>query len=383
MFDDDEASHWAALTVKDLKAELLQRGLPLAGNKAALVARLDADDETAQAAAQPLAQPVVQPVAQPAVLPAAAVQGPDWSSMSVKQLKAELSNRGLTVSGNKTTLINRLNDGLDVPANASAPAPKPKRARGIGKAAVKDESEDEEPAPAYSDPAAETGERRLRAFVEAPDAEYKKKLKKVKTERLFMLDRQKGADMYGHPTETFDIAGSTGNVYQTTISRSPNCECMDAVSRISTVHDCSKLTFPSVFEVRNASTSNTPSSLSSKLPLISAIKTPSSLPNSNPSSPTHPSHVFPKSNTSTKKTRACIPESASPSTGNVPSASSTWNRRRNSSGAKLLADKISTSNVSSNGSAARMAVVSLVFIAVLSGRRTYPVRRHHLVLWHI
>lgn len=229
---DDEASDWAFLTVRDLKAELTQRGLPTAGNKAALVARLDAADEADQPVAEPVVQVVVPPVVQPAAQQAAADKDPEWTSMTVKQLKAELSMRGLTVSGNKTTLINRLNDV----ANSSTPAPKPKRAKGKAAAAVKDESEDEEPGPAYSDPAAETGERRLRTFVEAPDAEYKKKLKKVKSERLFMLDRQKGTDMYGYLNETFDIAGSTGNVYQTTIGRSPNCSCMDAVSQIFTVY---------------------------------------------------------------------------------------------------------------------------------------------------
>lgn len=42
--------------------------------------------------------------------------------MTVAQLKAELSNRGLPVSGNKTALLNRLDDADVSPA-------KPKRAR--------------------------------------------------------------------------------------------------------------------------------------------------------------------------------------------------------------------------------------------------------------
>ena len=40
--DEEDAMDWASLTVANLKAELVERGLPVSGNKAALVSRLNA-----------------------------------------------------------------------------------------------------------------------------------------------------------------------------------------------------------------------------------------------------------------------------------------------------------------------------------------------------
>lgn len=75
-----------------------------------------------------------------------------------------------------------------------------------------------------------TREYRLLDFVSAPDARYIDKLKKIRKERMFMLDRNKGIDKDGYACETFGIAGSSGNIYEVTIGRKPNCDCMDAVS---------------------------------------------------------------------------------------------------------------------------------------------------------
>ncbi|TVY86831.1 hypothetical protein LAWI1_G005895 [Lachnellula willkommii] len=153
---------WASLTVANLKAELVERGLPVSGNKAALVSRLNTADDAVRADARP-----------------------DRSSMTVAQLKAELSDRGLPVSGNKTALLSRLDD-----ADADASPAKLKKARSTApQKAIHDAPA---PAPATAESSTSGGEKRLRPFVEAPDAEYTKKLKKVQTERLFMLDRKKG-----------------------------------------------------------------------------------------------------------------------------------------------------------------------------------------------
>lgn len=37
--------------------------------------------------------------------------------------------------------------------------------------------------------------------------------------------------------ETFDIAGSTGNCYETIISRVPKCDCVDAVGYVTSEKD--------------------------------------------------------------------------------------------------------------------------------------------------
>ncbi|KAF4628803.1 hypothetical protein G7Y89_g9350 [Cudoniella acicularis] len=198
------AIDWNALTIANLKAELSQRGLPVSGTKPVLVNRLEVADEEAREAV-------------------AASEPTDWSSLTIAQLKVELGNRGLPVSGNKTTLIDRLNVADDEPAAA---APKAKRARAAPKNEVSVASGSASAAGGFGP----GGEVRLRPFVEGPDAEYNKKLKKIQKERLFMLDRNRHVDKDGYMCETFDIAGSTGNVYQTTIGRSPKCVCMDAVS---------------------------------------------------------------------------------------------------------------------------------------------------------
>jgi hypothetical protein len=43
-----------------------------------------------------------------------------------------------------------------------------------------------------------------------------------------MLHRQVEKDNKGNKNEIFDIAGSTGNIYQVTIGRSPSCTCPDS-----------------------------------------------------------------------------------------------------------------------------------------------------------
>lgn len=123
------------------------------------------------------------------------------------------------VSGNKSNLVERLENDHESENDASRNAP-----------AKKAESH-------AADQAAVTSstsgiEKRLRPFVEAPGADYLKKLRKAQTERLFMLDRQKGVDRDGITCENFDIAGSKGSIYEVTVCRKPNYTCMDAVSRV-------------------------------------------------------------------------------------------------------------------------------------------------------
>lgn len=85
-------------------------------------------------------------------------------------------------------------------------------------------------------------------------AKFIDKLKKIRKERMFMFDRQKGVDKDGHICETFDIAGSKGNIYQATIGRKPKCDCMDAV-RVPIVDALTdSLTTGRECEVKSAST---------------------------------------------------------------------------------------------------------------------------------
>jgi hypothetical protein len=154
----------------------------------------------------------------------------DFSQMTVRDLKAELTTRGLPVSGRKAELLARLAVHTDA---CRLQEPRPKRNRGAPRAMTFTSDVEEnggDSADAVRNGNTIGGEQRLRPFVEAPDSKFKDKLKRIQKDRMFMLDRKKGVDKDGYPCETFDIAGSTGNVYEATIGRSPKCVCMDAVS---------------------------------------------------------------------------------------------------------------------------------------------------------
>ncbi|TVY73615.1 E3 ubiquitin-protein ligase Zswim2 [Lachnellula suecica] len=198
--DENDQTDWASLTVSELKDELRTRGLTVSGKKSDLIDRLNAADGASSDSSQPE--------------PVAAVEArQDFSGMTVPQLKSELTRRGLTISGRKADLLNRLGGG-DVAPNPKKPKINPAPASQAAQYA-------------NAGSASAGGEIRMRDFVHEPDDGYKKKLKKVRSERLFMLDRNKGFQN-GHVCENFDIAGSKGDVYEVTIGKSPKCTCMDA-----------------------------------------------------------------------------------------------------------------------------------------------------------
>ncbi|KAH7356692.1 hypothetical protein BKA65DRAFT_450410 [Rhexocercosporidium sp. MPI-PUGE-AT-0058] len=72
-------------------------------------------------------------------------------------------------------------------------------------------------------------EKRLKRFRVKPPVSYMERLQRVTSQRMFLIDREKGVAEDGLcPEEKFDIAGSTGNIYQVTIGRVPSCTCPDA-----------------------------------------------------------------------------------------------------------------------------------------------------------
>lgn len=64
-----------------------------------------------------------------------------------------------------------------------------------------------------------------------PVDSYRNALKKANTQKMFILDRERGVEDSCHahhtdcPCEKVQIAGSTGNVYTVTISHLPSCTC--------------------------------------------------------------------------------------------------------------------------------------------------------------
>lgn len=234
------------LKVPELKAELTSRGLSVDGKKADLVARLESDDNAGVAEFSGQAQTVDR-----------AADPINWKTFKVSVLKDELKTRGLVCSGKKDDLVARL-EACDNSEAVNA-APNSKRAKNAGTSAgaidvsqastsgaapaAKAKQPKKKAAPKdleIEGPLAvdvivnkhtnrETGERRERGFVPRPDEKFKDTYWRIQRDRMFMLDRRMSQDQKGHTSQKFEIAGSTGNIYNVTIGRTPSCDCPDAV----------------------------------------------------------------------------------------------------------------------------------------------------------
>ena len=251
--ETEEDIYWRSYTVSQLKEELTTRGLSLAGKKADLIARLEADASRSAEVAAP--EQAGEDDADDEE-----EKDTDWMSYTVPNLKEELTARGLRVSGKKADLVARLE--AHEKCEVIDPSPAPKRAKtsnSVPRPGNHNNRQAAAPIPPCPTPSVnpvhlaasqdpdvagplardiivhkhmnrETGERRQRDFVPAPDNQFLAKLWRIRNERMFMLDRRMGQDRKGHVCQIFDIAGSTGNIYKVAIGRSPNCDCMDAVS---------------------------------------------------------------------------------------------------------------------------------------------------------
>lgn len=75
----------------------------------------------------------------------------------------------------------------------------------------------------------EPEEKRLKRFRAKPPVSYLDRLERAKGQRMFMIDRDRTLSEDGaHEEEVFSMAGTTGNIYQVTISKVPSCTCPDA-----------------------------------------------------------------------------------------------------------------------------------------------------------
>jgi hypothetical protein len=72
-------------------------------------------------------------------------------------------------------------------------------------------------------------EKRLLEFRERPPYKFQDRLARAISEPMFLLDRERKLNGDGtHEVEKFDMAGTTGNIYEVTIDKKPKCTCMDA-----------------------------------------------------------------------------------------------------------------------------------------------------------
>jgi hypothetical protein len=72
-------------------------------------------------------------------------------------------------------------------------------------------------------------EKRLRAFRTHAPQSYLERLDRVRSQRMFLIDRERKSSVDGSPEEeVFEIAGTTGNIYQVKVGKVPSCTCPDA-----------------------------------------------------------------------------------------------------------------------------------------------------------
>lgn len=122
----------ANLTVAELKAELAARGLPLDGRKADLQMRLSAalepsppnfDDEQPRVVLQKRKLSMIPEQEEDVSVPAAPVHTEDVSALTVAQLKERLAKMGLSTSGLKGELRERLQHAMASEHIAAGAAP--------------------------------------------------------------------------------------------------------------------------------------------------------------------------------------------------------------------------------------------------------------------
>ncbi|KAL8930176.1 MAG: hypothetical protein Q9208_000793 [Pyrenodesmia sp. 3 TL-2023] len=69
-------------------------------------------------------------------------------------------------------------------------------------------------------------EKRLRTFRKQPPQSYLVKLDRAVSQRMFVVNRTRGGTAT-IPSETVEMAGTTGNIYTITIGLEPHCTCPD------------------------------------------------------------------------------------------------------------------------------------------------------------
>ncbi|KAL2785856.1 hypothetical protein BJX66DRAFT_49202 [Aspergillus keveii] len=82
-----------------------------------------------------------------------------------------------------------------------------------------------------------TSERRARRFRKEPPKTFRERLERAVTQRMFVVGQTvDGTDVL--PEMKFDIVGSTGNLYRTTIGKEPTCSCPDGAKGNQCKHIC-------------------------------------------------------------------------------------------------------------------------------------------------
>ena len=99
------------------------------------------------------------------------------------------------------------------------------------------------------DPKVKSPEKRLRPYRDHAPQTYQARYERALTQRMFLIDRQRTTKVDEHgeyAEEVFDMAGTTGNVYQVTITKVPKCTCPDWKKNRS---QCKHIIYVSLFNI--------------------------------------------------------------------------------------------------------------------------------------
>ncbi|KAL5363932.1 hypothetical protein BJX96DRAFT_167883 [Aspergillus floccosus] len=116
---------------------------------------------------------------------------------------------------------------VDLTGSSPAGTPVKKKSR-----VSPDEGEDEEEYWRNATP-----ERRERRFRARPPRSYLERLQRARTQRMYVVGHTV-TDAEGVPKMEFDIVGTTGNIYRTTIGKVPFCNCPDGRKGNQCKHIC-------------------------------------------------------------------------------------------------------------------------------------------------
>ncbi|KAF9885335.1 hypothetical protein FE257_013052 [Aspergillus nanangensis] len=126
---------------------------------------------------------------------------------------------------NQDTHIGASLDSVEViDLTGSSPVPEPsKKSRASKNPKTQDES---------------IPERRARVFRKHAPKTFLERLHRATTQRMYVVGHTVTTNAEDTPEMSFDIVGTTGNIYKTTIGKEPTCDCPDARKGNQCKHIC-------------------------------------------------------------------------------------------------------------------------------------------------
>ncbi|KAL8745358.1 MAG: hypothetical protein Q9184_007884 [Pyrenodesmia sp. 2 TL-2023] len=173
-------------------------------------------------------------------LPRGGVSYPDVSKLAAEDTPASRTRSRKASSSAKAAPSKPIKqvdgDLITLPAQDSTPPKsRPRKRRLLSKAQVEREIHDggttETSTPkkrktVTPKTSSQSEEKRLRTFRKHPPESYRVKLDRAVSQRMFVVNRTRGGTE-AIPSETVEMAGTTGNIYTITIGLEPQCTCPD------------------------------------------------------------------------------------------------------------------------------------------------------------